>query len=334
MYKKMLVPLDGSELAEAVFPYAKEVAGRLDMDVVLLHVYSPEAREFVPMYQAYIEQAAQAIKRQIREVQQKTDVQSESEPTEVRGELITGCPAKEILRYAEKNAIDLILMTTHGHYGIKRWTMGSVADRVLCTSNTPILLVRADTTEETLFKQCSQKSMLVLLDGSELAESVLPHVEELAKQRGIEPVEVTLLRVCEPPSTPAYYAPELTGIPLDWGEYDQQVIDKEVRVIQVYLARVEKRLKDKNIRVKSVILQGKAAEEIVDYINKNPFQIIVMATHGRSGISRWVYGSVADRILHGVSSPIFLVRPQKKSNLENKETDQTRESKTLVPSAR
>ena len=78
-----------------------------------------------------------------------------------------------------------------------------------------------------------------------------------------------------------------------------------------YLAGVEKRLKDSNIRsVRSEVLVGRAADEIVDYAKKNPFNIIVMATHGRSGLSRWVYGSVAGNVLQGVSSPVFLVKPQ------------------------
>ena len=72
----------------------------------------------------------------------------------------------------------------------------------------------------------------------------------------------------------------------------------------------EKQLKDISISVRSEVLVGKAADEIVDYANKNPFNLIVMATHGRSGLSRWVYGSVAENVLLGVSSPIFLVRPR------------------------
>jgi len=306
----MLVPLDGSELAEVVFTCVKELAGRLDLDVILLHVYGPTAHEFAPMHRAYIEQAAETIKHQSQEVQQKTGVQPGSKPIEVRGELAVGYPAEEILRYADENTIDLILMATHGRSGIKRWTMGSVVDKVLRASKVPVLLVRAGIPDETPYDQWPKKTTLVPLDGSELAESVLPHVEALAKQRGTEPVDVVLLRVCEPPTTPAYYAPELTGVPLNWGEYEQQEMAKGRQVAQAYLAKVEKQFKDKNIGVRSKVLQGKAADEIVDYVNKNPFHLIVMATHGRSGLSRWVYGSVAENVLQGVSSPILLVRPQ------------------------
>jgi len=310
MYRRMLVPLDGSELAEGVLTCAKELSGRLDLDVILLYVYSPDALEFAPMYQAYVERAAETIQRQSQEVRQETGIQSESKPAEVRGELAVGYPAEEILRYADENDIDLILMATHGRSGIKRWTMGSVADKVLRASNIPVLLVRAGIPDEVTCALWPMKTMLVLLDGSELAEAVLPHVEALTKQRSNEPLDVVLLRVCEPPTTPAYYAPELSGVPLNWGEYEQQEITKGRQLAREYLARVEKRLKDSGLEVRTEVLQGKAADEIVDYASRNPFSLIVMATHGRSGLSRWVYGSVAENVLQGVSSPILLIRPQ------------------------
>jgi len=310
MYRRMLVPLDGSELAEVVFTYAKELAGRLDIEVVLFNVCNPEESEFVPMHRAYVERAAEIVRRQSQEVQEKTGVQPVGKPIKAQGEVAVGYPAEEILRYADENNIDLILMATHGRSGIRRWTMGSVADKVLRTSKVPVWLVRAGIPDEILYDQWPRRTVLVPLDGSELAESVLPHVEALAKQRGTELVDVVLLKVCEPPATPSYYVPELSELPLNWGEYVQQETTKCKQVSGEYLARVEKRFKDSNINVRSEVLVGKAADEIVDYANRDSFNLIVMATHGRSGLSRWVYGSVTENVLLGVSSPVLLIRPQ------------------------
>jgi len=186
--------------------------------------------------------------------------------------------------------------------------MGSVADKVLRASKVPVWLVRAGIPDEIPYDQWPKKTILAPLEGSELDESVLPHVETLAKQRGRELVDVVLLRVCEPPATPSYYAPELSGVPLHWGEHVQQETARCKQVAKEYLAGKEKRLKESNISVRSEVLVGKAADQIVDYVNKNPFNVIVMATHGRSGLSRWVYGSVAENILQEVSSPVLLVR--------------------------
>ncbi len=300
MYQKMLVPLDGSELAEVVFPYAKELAGRLDIDIVLLYVSTPGLSQFTPMRRAYIKQAAETIRRQSKAIQKKTGIPRSNKLLKVRGELTEGCPAEEILRYADENAIDLILVATHGRSGNKRWAMGNVADKVL----------RAGIPDETPYDQWPKKTKIAPLDGSELAESALPHAEALAKQRDNKLVEVLLLRVCEPPALPSYYVPEISEMPLNWGQYEQQEIAKSKQVAQQYLARVEKRLKDSQIsNVRSAVLVGKAADEIVDYVNKNPFSLLVIASHGRSGLSRWVHGSVADNVLQGVSSPILLIRP-------------------------
>ena len=295
MYKRMLVPLDGSELSEVAFPYAKELAGRLDLEVILLHVHNPEEGEAVPLHQAYIERKAEIMKRQTEEMRQKTGIGQGGKAIQVRGELVVGYPAAEILSYAENNDIDLILMATHGRSGIKRWAMGSVAEKVLRASKVPVWLVRAGVPEETVYDKWPERTMLVPLDGSELAEAVLPHVKALAKQRGAEPVDVVLFGVCEPLVESGYYIPD---VPMTLEE------------LKEYLAKVEKRLKEAGLRVRSEVRKGKPAEQIVEYASKNPFNLIVMSTHGRSGLGRWVFGSVADKVLHGASSPIFLVRPQ------------------------
>ncbi len=306
---RMLVPLDGSELAEVVFTYAKELAGRLDLDIILLHVSSPEEAEFIPMHRAYVERAAEIVRRQSRELQKKTGIRPGGKTIKVQGELAVGYPAEEILRYADENAVDLIIMATHGRSGIRRWSLGSVANKILRASKVPVLLARAGIPAEVTYDKWPKRTILVPLDGSELSESVLPYVRTLAKQRGVEPVDVVLLRVCESPVTPAYYTPELTGVPLNWGRYMEQDMARSKQAADKYLAGIEKQLRDAGLNVRSEVLIGKAADEITDYVNRNPFNLIVMATHGRSGLSRWVYGSVAENILLGVSSPIFLVRP-------------------------
>ncbi len=314
MYKRMLVPLDGSELSEVVFPYAKELAGRLGLDVILLHVHSPEEGKTSPLYRAYIEHKAEIIKRQSQEVQGKVGIEPGGKVLEVRGELVAGYPAEEILRYADERDIDLILMATHGRSGIRRWVMGSVADKVLRASNVPVWLVRTEIPEGIVYDKWPKRTMLVPLDGSELAETILPHVEALAKQRGAELVDVVLLRVCESGAALGYYPPSArfetpTGaVHVMPQEYARGEAAKYKILAEQYLAGIEQRLKDAGLRVRAEVRAGEPAEEIVDYANTNPFNLIVMSTHARSGLSRWAYGSVATKVLQGVSSPVFLVR--------------------------
>ena len=307
MYKKMLVPLDGSKLAEVVLGYAKELAGRLDLDIILLHVRRPEEAEKDPIHRSYVDRMAESIKLQAREVQKKTMAKPGGKAVEAWGELAVGNPAEEILRYADKKKIDLILLATHGRSGVKRWAMGSVADKVLSTSKIPVWLARADIPEEIVHDEWPRRTILVPLDGSGLAESVLPHVEALAKQRGAELVEVVLLRVCYPPEISSDY-PE-ASMPLSWEEHVKHEMAWAKRGCEQYLADVQKRLKGSDLNVRSEVLMGKPADEIIKYVKEKNINLIVMATHGRSGLSRWAYGSTADKILHGAASPIFLVRP-------------------------
>lgn len=312
MYHRMLVPLDGSELAEVVFTYAKELAGRLDIDVTLLHVASPAGKSYNPMQLAYIKRAAEIVKKQAREVQQNAGINQAVEPVKVEGVLVEGYPPEEILKYAEENAFDLILLATRGHSGLRRWSIGSVASKVLSASRIPVWLVRADHSPEIPYDRWPDRTLLVPLDGSELAESVIPHVETLAKQKGEEKLEVVLFRIAETPSIPSYYGPELSGVSLNWGEFMQQEEARRKKSSFEYLEKIQEQLKAKNINVRYEVVEGKANDEIISYANKHPYTMIVIASHGRSGFSRLVYGSVAASLLNGVTCPIFMVKPKGK----------------------
>ncbi|MEE8413360.1 MAG: universal stress protein [Dehalococcoidales bacterium] len=310
MYRRMLVLLDGSELAEMALIYARELAGRLDIDLTLLHVSSPAARATVPMQRAYVQHAAEIMQKEARIVQKKTGLKPKGRLVKVRGELVEGYPAEEILHYAEENDIDLILMATHGRSGARRWSMGSVAGKILNASRIPVWLVQTRAHEEIPYDKWPDKTILVPLDGSNLAESVLPHVEAIAGQRNTEQMEVVLLRISEPPAIPTYYGTDITGASIDWGSYTQQETVRRKKSAENYLAEIEKKLKESKINVTAKVIEGKAKDEIVDYANKHPHSLIIMASHGRSGLSRLVYGSVAANLLHGVSNPIFLIKPQ------------------------
>jgi nucleotide-binding universal stress UspA family protein len=307
MFKRMLVPLDGSELAEVALSYAKELAGRLDLELFLLQVYEPHGSESQFTCQLYIERAAEMAEMQSRGVQTKTGATPGGKAVEARGEVVTGHPAEEIIRFASENNIDLVLMATHGRSGVKRWVLGSVADKVLRASEVPIWLVRATIPEEIVHDEWHKRTMLVPLDGSKLAESVLPHVEALAKQRGAELVQIVLLRVTEEPFITSDY-PE-ASMQLTWEEHVRRIKEHFRRGSERYLAEVQQRLAEAGLNVRSEVLMGKPADEIISYAHNNHPNLVVMATHGYSGISRWEYGSVADKVLHGVSSPIFMVRP-------------------------
>jgi nucleotide-binding universal stress UspA family protein len=304
-YTRMLVPLDGSELAEGVLPYARAFAGRLGLEMTLLHICTAQECELVEVHRDYIERVAEMTRRQTAQDRERLGIPSGGGVAGVRADVAIGHPAEEIIRYADENNFDLVVMATHGRSGIGRWALGSVAEKVLRASRVPILLVRAGIAGTPASEEWPGRTILVPLDSSPLAECVLPHVTTLAKQGGADLLDVVLLAVCEPMISPQF-SPVAVATP----EYVAADMTRCRQLAEGYLAAVEGRLRAGGLRVRSEILIGKAADAIIDYAGSIPSDLIAMATHGRSGLSRWVYGSVASKVLLGASRPVFLVRPQ------------------------
>jgi len=146
------------------------------------------------------------------------------------------------------------------------------------------------------------KKILAPLDGSDLSETSLEHAKAIASKFAVP--EVIVMRVVEPLSTLA--VAELAGAGADWLSRAEQMNESEAND---YLAKLEEKLKKEGIPAKSVLIRGRAAEVILDYTTKNKVDLIVMSTHGRSGVTRWVLGSIADKVLTHTSVPILLVSP-------------------------
>lgn len=147
------------------------------------------------------------------------------------------------------------------------------------------------------------EKILVPLDGSELAECVLPHVESIARGCGVQ--NVVFIRVVEPFQLPTGYGYWDAGFNLD----GVNSIDSKNRAsAEDYLGQVVSRMKYDGVTVQSEVVTGKPAESIADYATKNGVDLVIIATHGRSGISRWALGSVAERVLRSTCAPVLMVR--------------------------
>lgn len=309
MYRRMLIPLDGSRVAESVLPQAKELAGRLDLDVVLLHVLNGGA-EFLPAHKAYLEKVAGTMKTDVEKIRTQSGgmqggkVAAKNKPVDISIELVEGNPAEEIIKSADKQA-DLILIATHGRSGISRWAMGSVADKVLSGSKVPVWLIRATSVHKVSPQKGAERVILVPLDGSEKAEAALSHAMAVALARGLK-TQITLVQVCEPPVILSDYPESVMS--LSWEQHKEEEKDEVRQLAMNYLSEVQKSPVCKGLTVKTEVLFGRAADEIVDYAGKKSVNLIAMSTHGHTGLSRWAYGSVADRVIHAANSPVLLVR--------------------------
>jgi nucleotide-binding universal stress UspA family protein len=283
MYERILVPLDGSELAEQVIPYVEELAKSLNSEVILITVCLSGA----PMERAlteYIERRAEKL---------------QSLGIKTRSVCIEGEPATSIIDFAGKNDVSLIVISTHGRTGIGHWPLGSIASKVVQRSHIPVFLVRSGQLAIAAADKKLQK-ILVTLDGSRFAEAIIPYVESLAKAMSSE---VVLARVIEPvrlPHLAAYRERE---------KYEQEYMAKLEREAKRYLSRKKSPLGARGIKLNLVLRQGKPAETIIQYAEDKSVNLIALTTHGFSGITKWAYGSVASRIIEGSSKPVLLVRP-------------------------
>jgi nucleotide-binding universal stress UspA family protein len=290
--------LDGSPLAEQALSCAVTLGRGLPAELVLFRA------EFVPW--RYLESGAMKEGNLLEQIEVEANQYLQGVADQVRQAglsvqtVVQHGPAPEaIVDYAEQMDIWLIIMATHGYGGIKRWTHGSVAERVLQAASVPVLMVRAQEEHAEDVRQLMLcRRILVPLDGSEMAEHVLSPVTSVAGAVGAE-VFLFQVAVDQPASM---FGSDWFFLPAE-GEFEE----KE-REAQAYLERVAGHLREDGIQVFTGTQIGPVAQSIMEYAEANEIDLIAMCTHGRTGLARWALGSVADRVLRAGGVPILLVR--------------------------
>ncbi len=300
MYSKVLVPLDGSKTAENVLPLARCFARSLQIPVELLGVVdiAEMARrataDQVSMIRTLVDDTTRRCENYLKGVSKNFPNGS------VRHTVQKGNAAKAIVKSAAAEKNTLIAMATHGRSGLDRWLLGSVAEKVLRVASNPVLLVRA-TAKAPQWDMATLKRVVVPLDGSALSEQILPVVDELAKNLSLE---VTLLGV--------YRGPSSAGT-ADDGFYNTTKLDAFVTGLRAetveYLEKQTAELKRKGLeKVSFVAKEGLEADEILSLARHTPGTLIAMCTHGRSGVKRWMLGSVTETVVRHCDGPVLVVR--------------------------
>lgn len=292
MFEKVLLPLDGTELAEKALLYAEIAAVSLDSELVLLHVRSPIGEPYRHMHQIYLDYLADTMRQKIKAEWNK-------EPR-IRTEAISGKPADVIYDYVQKNDIKMVIMTSCGASGIKA-LLGSVVDRVVRTVKVPILLVRVAEGRPAPCKPGLISKILLPLDGSEASKVSLPYAVELAKKLK---ASITLFEMAE-----TVYAHGMdglaAGVGVNWDEIDVAT----EKYIHSYLESIEKEIKQEGIAVNHVVTLGiDPANEVLVQEKKTGADLVVMATRGRSPVARWAFGSVAEKVLREGCLPLLVVK--------------------------
>lgn len=287
MWEKILVPLDGSDLAELALPYAQELALGFRSEVVLVHINEPAESEYQHMHQLYLEDIAGQMRKRIKRV---TPL------------VIPGKPAEGIIDYADKKGVSLIVMTSHGRSGITAWVVGSIANKVLHATRVPLLLIKAAQPQQKAPRKRRLNSVLLPLDGSAAGEAIIAYTGEIL--RHLE-VKVILLGV-----VPAGQHIRTVG-GLDYILYPEQHLALIKAEAKEYLDKVYQRLKGEKGEVKVELRVGDVASEIINSAKGNSASLIAISSHGHSGMTKWVFGSIAQKVVQASEIPVLMVRAPK-----------------------
>lgn len=296
MFSHLLVPLDGSRLAEAVLPAAEALAHRLGAQVTLLHVVERRAPAHIHgdrhlgdprNARAYLEDVMARL--------EKAGVQVESHVHEVA----QGDVAASIVRHSEELANDLILLSTHGHGGVRDLLVGSIAQQVLVHGTRPVLVVHPD--GAVPWPSC--RRVVVPLDARPLHEHSLPVACGIAAAFGAQVHLVTVV----PRRAHLSGAEGAAGRMLPLAAEERLRIEEEEAVR--YLERVAARLCRSAASVATAqVRRGEPAQELLTAFQEREADLVVMASHALKGWDAFWAGSVTPRILSQWHRPILLVR--------------------------
>jgi nucleotide-binding universal stress UspA family protein len=288
MWKKILVPLDGSDLAELALPYAEELANAFKSEVILLHVSEPSESHYRHMHELYVKEVADRVKERFKKVS----------PV-----VISGKAADEIISYAEKNDVGLLIITSHGHSGIMSWATGSIASKLLQAASVPVLLVRAARPKRKRQRPVLLNRILLPLDGSEAGEAAVEYIGEMMSRME---AEVILFGVI----SSGQHIRSVGG--LDYISYPEEQMAIFQKEAEEYLNGVYRRLKRRKGTVKVTIKVGDkvgdVGQEIIKFAEEKGINLIAISSHGHSGIEKWVFGSIANKVVQGSKAPVLLVK--------------------------
>lgn len=317
MFRRILVPLDGSYRAEQAIPVAARLARANGGVVSLLQVitHSIDASGYMVQTPMLTERAIEDDFAAANEYLKIIAGSSELRGLTVEREVSSGSPAEVILYDATSHPVDMIVMCSHGRTGFTRWMLGSVAQQVARHSVVPVLILREPV---VLHEKGIATRVLVALDGSPLAEAVLEAAAYLsASLSAPAPGELHLLRVLHDLSsnerTPAgelitngEHQEVIAGVEAYLAGLEQRLLAGEVGKLHLKITSSVARDMDVAGQIVSMAERGEDAQHLQP---PRSYDVIAMATHGRSAITRLMLGSVTERVLSVSKLPLLIVRP-------------------------
>ncbi len=284
MFGSLLVPLDGSSVAEQALPLALSLARRAGGRLELVRAHVLYALNEHSAFRLPFDPKEEAAWRQQEQLYLDATARwiIAQSPVRIGTALVGGLAGDALLEHARASKADLIVMTTHGRGPVGRFFVGSIADELVRKAPIPVLLTRPREPAPDLIPEPFVQNLLVALDGSPLAEQALEPALALAR---LLEAPCTLLRVVE--------AHEIHQVQVE---------------AEAYLKHLAGRLREQSLQVRSrVVVAGNVAEAIATEAQAG--DLIVLATHGRGGVRRLLLGSVADKVIRSSTVPVLVYRP-------------------------
>ncbi len=320
--RTILIPLDGSELATRILPYARVLAAALSARIRLIYVVSEHEqrhmmRQYVPEMTLFwhagdvpghvtphYDDALQHLRQEAENYLYGIVLPLRDEGFDVEVDVHFGVPAECIVEDAEKRQGTLIAMVTHGRSGLRRWALGSVTEKVVHGTHAPVFVVRGDSALSP--DELPQlKRVLLPLDGSDFARQAVPLAQELATHAH---AHIHLVHALMPLDE----YPALVRSSVSVELFRDAVADRR-RTAARELQTLAHELRQTGLAVNTRVVDGLPAEVILGEAEEHHSDVIVMATHGYTGLRRWTLGSVAHKVLHAARTPLLLVRAREET---------------------
>ncbi len=308
MIRNILVPLDGSSFGEQAMPWALTIARRSKAQVHLLHVHRSLEATYAELqvFDTTLDQQLRAREQAYLDNAVRTAAAASGLSVVAAnrdGEIST-----IICDHAAAAAADLIVMTAHARGPLGRFWLGSVADELLRAAPAPLLLVHPEERAAEWKEDRPLRSILVPLDGSPLAEQILPTASNLARIMG---ASLTLLRVIRPvaPMKLPVGPHSLGDVAHHMTERIDQLHQQLQKEAHEYLDAVRNRLLADGLSVVTQIAVEEQPGVAILHRAQEPIDMIALETHGRRGLARLLLGSVADKVIRGAHVPVLVQRP-------------------------
>ena len=299
MFQKILVPLDGSELAEQALSPAVALSRAENSELIMLSV--PVLKQMMVRERAgygflWPEDSLRYSRRELTAYLQGLEEANARSGLSLRAEIRDGDAAGVIVDTAMAENVDLIVMSTHGRSGLSRWVLGSVTEKVLRQAPCPVLVIR----DKKPFAH-----MLIPIDGSQLSEFALGPGFEVSRRLGSH---VTLFSVEQAEDIDPQFIAELERTEKGLGQHAR---DDFYHRTETYLQNVALKYQPQIEQEIQIAPRSTApvAQSILDFVEANDIDLVVMSTHGRTGLRRWVYGSVTEKVLRSAHCAMLIVRP-------------------------